>query len=325
MSEPPEEPTIDVAELLLKLGVVETGDLDAIAGLRESLADRDEALKLGAGVRGRLGELLAEANRVLDGQISQSLLEQQKTGEKLGDILVRLGYLSIAERDIVLEFQRYQDGRGAAGSDKLRLGRILVSTGEISEAQLANALERAHTAGHRLGEELIAEGCLSADRLERALKLQRRLVITALAASLVPATAVYPRHAKAADTRAQMTVSANVVEAVTIRTMHQARDLIITAADVARGYVEVPAASRFQVSGNSLSVLEFRPRGAIVRSFSVTLPEGSARFGPEGGTLLQKARQPSAPTVDVTYRFDLAAGIKPGSHPWPLSLTILPM
>ena len=324
MREPVEGPIAEIAELLLKLGIVEADELDAVAGLRESLVERDGALKLGAGVRGRLGELLAQASRVLDEQISQSLVEQEKTGEKIGDILVRLGYLSAAERDVVLQFQRYQDGT-EAGSEKLRLGRILVSTGEISEAQLDHALGRARIAGRRIGEELVAEGCLSAERLERALKLQRRLVITALAASLLPATAVYPRHAKAAETRAQMTVSATVVEAVTIRTLHQARDLMITAQDVERGYVEVPAASRFQVSGNSRTVLEFRPRGALVRSFSVTLPEGSARFGAEGGTLLQKARHLSASTVDVAYRFDLAAGTKPGSHPWPLSLTILPM
>lgn len=43
MSEPVEEPTVEVAELLLKLGVVEADELDAIAGLRESLVDRDEA------------------------------------------------------------------------------------------------------------------------------------------------------------------------------------------------------------------------------------------------------------------------------------------
>ena len=324
MTAPVEVPVSEVAELLVKLGVVEADELDAVAGLRESLGERDGAPKLGAGVRGRLGELVAEASRVLDEQVSQSLLEQEKTGEKIGDILVRLGYLSAAERDVVLRFQRYQDGT-EAGSGKLRLGRILVSTGEISEAQLDRALGRARVAGHRIGEELVAEGCLSAERLDRALKLQRRLVITALAASLLPAAAVYPRHAKAAETRAQMTVSATVVETVTLRTLHQARDLIITAQDVERGYVEVSAASRFQLSGNSLSVLEFRPRGAIVGSFSVTLPEGSARFGPEGGTLLQKPRQSGASTVDVAYRFELAAGTKPGAYPWPLSLTILPI
>lgn len=122
-----------------------------------------------------------------------------------------------------------------------------------------------------------------------------------------------------------MSVSATVVEAFTIRSLHLARDLIITAEDVARGYVEVVAASRFQVTGKSPCVLEFRPLGSIVNAFTVTLPEGSARFGAQGGTLLQKSRSAGLSTVDVTYRFDLHAGTTPGAHRWPLSLTVLPM
>lgn len=152
-----EESANDVAELLLKLGVVEADELDRIPGLRASLVDRNEALKLGAGVRQRLGELLTEADRVVDEQISHSLLEQAKTGEKIGDILIRLGYLTLPERDVVLQFQRYQEG-SSAGSDRLRLGRFLVSTGEISEGQLTHALEQARIAGRRIGEELVAEG-----------------------------------------------------------------------------------------------------------------------------------------------------------------------
>lgn len=314
----------DIADLLVKLGVVQSEELDAVPGLRASLLDRNEALRLAAGVRQRLGELLIQADRLIDEQIGEALAEQARTGEKLGDVLVRLGYLTLEERDAVLAFQRYQAGESAA-SDKLRLGRILVSAGEISERQLAIALSRARTAGRRIGEELIAEGHLSPERLERALRLQHRLVITALAAGLCSMNAVHAKQGRATEARAYMSVTANVVESVTVRAVYQARDLIVTSDDVARGYVDVPAASRFEITNRAPCMFDFRKAGNLIRSFRITLPEGSAQFGAEGGTLLQKSRGAGVERVDVSYRFDLAPDVKPGTYGWPLSLTVLPM
>lgn len=317
-------PANEVAKALVKLGVIRADELDALPSLRAHLADQDEALKLAAGDRQRLGDLLTDASRLIDEQIDHALDEQARTHEKLGDVLVRLGYLTLTERDLIVEFQRYQAG-AAPASDKLRLGRILVSTGEISEGQLSETLGRARSAGRRIGDELVAEGHLSPERLERALTLQRRLVVTALTAALFPASAIYTKQAKAADARGYMTITATVVDTMTMRAVYQATDLVITAEDVARGYVDVPAASRFEIGNKGPCVFEFRRTGTLFRSFRVTLPEGTAQFGAEGGTLLQKSRSAGVARVDVSYRFDLDPGVKPGTYRWPLSITILPM
>lgn len=317
-------PADEVADLLVKLGVVQTDELDALPGLRASLADRDEALKLAAGVRQRLGELLTNASRLIDEQIAQALEEQAKTDEKLGDVLVRLGYLTLAERDIIVEFQRHQSGE-APTSGKLRLGQILVSTGEVSESALTEALERTRGTGRRIGEELVAEGYLSKDRLDRALALQRRLVNAACVAALVSAGATYTTQVKAGQARAFMAVTATVVDTVSMRAVYQAQDLVITANDVARGYVEVPAASRFEIANKGPCLFEFRPAGDIFRSFRVMLPEGTAQFGADGGTMLQKSGGTGIARIDIGYRFELASNARPGAYRWPLSLTVLPM
>ena len=296
-------PADEVADLLVKLGVVQTDELDALPGLRASLADRDEALKLAAGVRQRLGELLTDASRLID---------------------VRLGYLTLAERDIIVEFQRHQGGE-VPTSGKLRLGQILVSTGEISESVLTEALEHARDTGRKIGEELVAEGYLSKDRLDRALALQRRLVNAACVAALVSAGATYTTQVKAGQARAFMAVTATVVDTVSMRAVYQAQDLVITANDVARGYVEVPAASRFEIANKGPCLFEFRPAGDIFRSFRVMLPEGTAQFGAAGGTMLQKSGGTGIARIDIGYRFELASNARPGAYRWPLSLTVLPM
>lgn len=202
--------------------------------------------------------------------------------------------------------------------ERPKLGEILVAAGEISETQLHEALERKNRTGRRIGEELVAAGIVSAERLARALGMQRRFMLAAVFTALVG-------QANAADVRAHMSVSATVVDTVGIRPLHQAQNLVVTAQDVQRGYVEVPAASRFEIRSRGATVFEFRPTADIFRSVKVSSTGGAAEFGAGGGTLLQKSSGDALASVSVNYRFDLAAGVSPGTYRWPLALTVLPM
>lgn len=51
-------------------------------------------------------------------------------------------------------------------------------------------------------------------------------------------------HANAAEVRTHLSVTATVIERVSLHMTHQARELNVTAEDIARGYVEVRNASR---------------------------------------------------------------------------------
>lgn len=227
------------------------------------------------------------------------------TREELDDAVHRLGFVS--------------------GSEQLRLGHILVSTGQISQKQLSEALARKKGTGRRIGEELVASGYLSGELLARTLKVQRRLVIAAMLAGLIPGGRATIGQAEAADARAYMAISATVVDTVSIRTMHQAQDLVLTAQDVARGYVDVPAASRFEITHKGPCLFEFRPSGTLFRAVRVSGVEGGAEFGSEGGTMLQKSSGGVSAPVALNYRFQLAPGVSAGAYSWPLSLTVLPI
>ena len=218
-----------------------------------------------------------------------------------------------------------KDAASSVTANRLRLGAILVATGRISERQLEEALARKRDSGRRIGEELVAAGHVSNALVDRALALQRRLVFAASLAALSPINALTVGTTAAAEARAFMAVTATVVDTVSIRSVHQERTLTITAQDVARGYVDVPAASRLEINNRRPCLFEFRAVGNVFRSVRVSGVQGSVEFGADGGTLLQSTGASGVAKVEVGYRFELAAGVRPGAHAWPLALTVLPL
>lgn len=209
----------------------------------------------------------------------------------------------------------FSSGRRAAGP---RLGEIFLAAGEISERQLRDALARKRASGRRVGEELVAAGVVSADRLTRALRLQRKLVLTALLGALFS-------QANAAETRAYMSVTANVVDTVGIRSLHQVQDIVVSASDVERGFIEIAAASRMEVRNPGPSVFEFRGVSTLFRRVRISGSAGTAEFGSKGGTLLAQPNRTGLSSVALDYRFELSPDTQPGKHKWPLAITVLPL
>lgn len=106
--------------------------------------------------------------------------------------------------------------------------------------------------------------------------------------------------------------------------MHQAVTLIVTERDIAHGYVIVPAASRIGIVHDGTCLFEFRAVPSIVKSFTVSGPGLAGFFGRDGGTLQYRSRPVATSPLSIDYHIELAAGAKPGTYPWPVTLTILP-
>jgi hypothetical protein len=129
-----------------------------------------------------LGTLLADEGLLTERELEHALTEQEQSGRLLGEILVANGYLTGWTLTRVLAQQHGVDlhttreiastpsGRSAAWRP---LGRLLVETGVLSDAQLEDALTEQRDHGRRLGEVLIARGLLSAPALAHALALQQ--------------------------------------------------------------------------------------------------------------------------------------------------------
>ena len=207
-------------------------------------------------------------------------------------------------------------------SGELTLGNIMLANGEITRVQLDDSLRRQIRSGRRLGEELIAGGHATKGQVDKGLLLQQKLCIYAL--SVAMGLAQMAPTAQAAQHSAAMGVSVTVIANAKLRIDYQATQLTITSSDVARGYIQVSAASRFSVATNSRSgyLMEFYPIGNIFQSVAVDGLGNAVQLGSEGGAIVQRYPLPPELTQELSFRFTLHQDTQPGTYPWPLQLSI---
>jgi len=320
-----------LGEILLRTGALDTADLSAARYTQTALRSVGDAVRAAGGDRRPLGELLLDAKRIGAGQLDAALIEQRRAGGKLGEILVRRGLLTSGELEALLSFQLHQNGR-APLSERFRLGEILVASGQISREQLDRALARQKTTKKKIGELLVEAGDVQSHQVTRGLTLQRKLMTAALAAALSFATAASVHagrnNSAAHSSSARITVTATIADRTMLRIDHQAATLVITDADISRGYVDVPAASRVEVRNNNPQgyLLVFQPvdrTGGMFREVRVQGLGREVEIRPGGGFVPQPyARIPV--TMELGYRFVLGKDALPGTYAWPFSISARP-
>ncbi|MEA3328434.1 MAG: hypothetical protein U9Q08_01655 [Candidatus Omnitrophota bacterium] len=109
----------------------------------------------------RLGEILIEGGIVSQKQLNNALMVQHKERKLLGEILVRLNYITKEKLDLALARQ--------FGS---KLGEILIKDKLINFKQLHRALEKQAQVNRSLGEVLTDLGYVSEQNLLKALSLR---------------------------------------------------------------------------------------------------------------------------------------------------------
>ncbi len=307
--------------ILSALAVIAPMKLLAGLNIEEYLAGLDHKLAWAAGERHLLGRLLHQDARPPNGKVENMYPERRGVGSVQEDISTTA--FTQRKEDAGLARQRRQSG---ATPGDFSLGNILVSSGHTTRAQVDEALSRQATSGRRLGEELIHAGHAVISEVEAGLRLQRHLITYALVvvAGLTPlATAT----AHAGQKSATLLVSATVIANARVRTDYQATQLSISANDVARGYVEISAASRFSVVTNSRSgyLLEFYPVGNLFESVQVNGLGSVVQLGADGGAIVQRGPLPPNRIHELSFRFSLSPDARPGNYPWPLLLSVRPL
>ena len=309
-----------LGELLVEMGLLERAELDEALAIQDALrAGRGEAL---AGLlASRLGEILLNSGAVTRAQLERAVAEQARSGELLGEILVRQGAITPAQRQGALALQGEMVN---PLQQRSRLGRMLVEAGVIDEAALEDAIRRQRASGKRLGETLVESGAITQDVLSGFLARQKRLRAIAFAAAALGISA--PPAARADAHR--IDVRATVMLHASISAVRAPREVEVTAADVARGYVELAQPVEVEIRTNN--------PGGVMLGFNVNSPQLSgARFEGEdlqlgvatgaAVVLVPKAgvglrRQ----TLRLRTRLLLAPGAKPGVIAWPVALFIAP-
>ena len=186
----------------------------------------------------------------------------------------------------------------------------LVEAGPDALLALKQRLERALVAADSANEGAIARG------------LKPRIFFgMALAAAFALCASPETAHAASVGS-STMRVTANVLPYLRMQVLRQVSTLDVTPEDVARGYIDVPAATDLMARTNDRNgfALSFDARSSVFRKAQVIGLASGLELGPEGGI----AHQPFAGKqmlMRLSYRFFLAPEVAPGSYPWPLQIS----
>jgi hypothetical protein len=317
-----------LGEVLVRMGLIDPTDLKVVLSVQGNLASAEDAVKAAAGIRQLMGNLLRQARRISCEQLDFALTEQQKTGEQLGKVLLRLGLLTEKELDTVLAFQHNQ------GADRpvpvpFRLGEILIASNYITREQLEDALDRQKLSQKKLGEVLVEAGYVELRHVDHGLRLQKMLMTAALVAalSLSAVPDVHPSSAgSASSSSAKITVTATVLARASLKILHQTPELVVTNADISRGYVEVSAASKIEISNNSPAgyLLAFEGLAAPFNEVYVQGLGSEVQISSGTGLVRQQYTKGTV-TAALSYRFVLAENAEPGTYAWPLAISAQPL
>lgn len=149
-----------------------------------------------------------------------------------------------------------------------------------------------------------------------------RLLSGAVATLMLFALAA-PGTVLAGSTSALMSVSVQVQARTLLNVESQPPSLVLTEADVARGYVDVPVGSRIRVRSNDPHgyLLAFEVSAGPFTALEVTGLGSTAQVSAAGGWLAQPYAGTASVTASLGYRFLLSGDARPGLYPWPVALT----
>jgi predicted CXXCH cytochrome family protein len=170
-----------LGQVLVRRGTLKADEIKVPLLIQEHLGSVENAVKLAAGDRQVLGDLLVLAGHITEEQLQQVLAEQRLSGGKFGEVCKRLGLLTEQQLRALLEFQRNQESRH---DSPLRLGELLVATGKITREHLEDALKKQKQSDKNIGDVLIETGYASPGSIRYGARLQRMLTRSVLAAIL---------------------------------------------------------------------------------------------------------------------------------------------
>jgi hypothetical protein len=133
--------------------------------------------------------------------------------------------------------------------------------------------------------------------------------------------------AGARDVHSNLSVSVIVRPVANLELQSAPAGLDVSAADLRRGYIDVPQPTQFTVRSNSPNgyALEFLTVAPLLSSMIVEGLNSDLALGKDGGTIVQRWQKAQAVNVSLKFRFELAPGLSAGNYPWPVRLAVRPL
>lgn len=134
--------------------------------------------------------------------------------------------------------------------------------------------------------------------------------------------------ASAGSSEMKLTVTASVLKHASLQVLSQPSAVVVTAADIARGYVDVAAPAQVAVKNNSGGyMLMFSSNGDFMRQILVRGLGTDVQLSPEGGVVTQTSsgRGMTRNTLDLGFRFVLSEAAHEGTYAWPMQMSVTPL
>ena len=152
--------------------------------------------------------------------------------------------------------------------------------------------------------------------------------IKALAGATILAMMSVSLSAHASETT--LTVSAAVLKHASMQVVAQPDSVVVTAEDIARGYVDVPGTAKITVQSNTQGgyLLHFARLGDFFRQALVRGLAGPDLQLEEGGGAVAQASTGQGMTrtaLDLAFRFVLSESARQGVYSWPVRLSVAPL
>lgn len=151
---------------------------------------------------------------------------------------------------------------------------------------------------------------------------------SAAAAAAFVSLLLTPAVAAAEGSETKLSVTATILKHASLQVLAQPSSVVVTAADIARGYVEVARPAQIAIKNNSAGyMLVFAGHGEFVRQVRVRGLGSDVQMGADGGVVSQMntGRGMSSTTLDLGFRFELSASARQGVYPWPMQMSIIPL
>lgn len=127
--------------------------------------------------------------------------------------------------------------------------------------------------------------------------------------------------ASADSPNARMNVSVQVMARAVVSVDSQPGDIVVTAADIARGYVDVTEPLRLRVRTNSLRGCLLQVSKTSETFAAVELSFGNVSMSVANQSWIARPHVAGGETVSATIRVRLAAGAEAGRHPLPVEVS----
>lgn len=152
-------------------------------------------------------------------------------------------------------------------------------------------------------------------------------VQVAMCSALALSLLAVPATARAGD--GKLTVSATILKHASLNVLAQPSSVVVTAADIARGYVDVPTPAQVAIRSNTSGgyMLEFANQGDFMRQILVRGLSSDVQLSPAGGIVKQGSLASGIikTTLTLGFRFVLSESAQQGTYPWPIRLSVAPV